>query len=351
MVAALEAARSPRDLFEVRRDLLAFRRLYLRAETTLDFFADAVSTRLSRKMSAYLRACDSLAHRGMAAVLEPLDKPVPVALTYVDKGLGASLLRAGMRLWDGTENPVAAIKITRHNLHRPTSIVHEIGHQVDHVLGWNAELAAALQDALAATPQLAHLWSTWAPEIAADAHAFVHTGYASVAALHDVVAGEESHVFRFIRRDPHPIAFLRVLLGIEMCRQHFGAGPWDEIEWVWTRQHRVERAGAVAHVLRASVPIIPRVVAIVLDQPMRAFRGRPLTAIVDPRRVAPAALKAMEARLQTALYTSAHWVWSESMRTLALLGLELATQPSRTAEILRRQDQWMTHLAGTLQAA
>src|SRR5215210_467223 len=112
--AALAAAFSASDLLSVRRQLLAFRRRYIRVETTLDFYADAINTRTNPRMAGYMRACDTLAHRSMTQLLDSLGKPTPVALTYTDKGLGASILKAGMRLWDGTSvNPVAAIKITR----------------------------------------------------------------------------------------------------------------------------------------------------------------------------------------------------------------------------------------------
>jgi hypothetical protein len=91
----------------------------------------------------------------------------------------------------------------------------EAGHQAAHVAGWNQELASALREGLDKT--------------VADAFAFVHTGYATVAALHDVLAGEDRLVFRHIPGDPHPVSCIRVLLGIEMCRQCYGAGPWDEL--------------------------------------------------------------------------------------------------------------------------
>src|SRR5207244_8444614 len=114
----------------------------------------------------------------------------PPVRTYVDKGLGASILRAGLRLWDGGSlSPAAAIKVTRQNLYRPTALIHETGHQVAHIVGWNEELAAALSAALAAEPpELAATWAGWSSEIAADTYAFAHTGYGSVAALHDVVS-------------------------------------------------------------------------------------------------------------------------------------------------------------------
>lgn len=86
--ASFQAATSLAELEQVRKRLLDFRRRYLRTEITLDFYADAINTRTSPVVGAYLRACDSLAHRSMALVLEPLGKPVPVVLSYLDKGIG-----------------------------------------------------------------------------------------------------------------------------------------------------------------------------------------------------------------------------------------------------------------------
>ena len=56
----------------------------------------------------------------MAQVLDAIGKTTPPAVTYLDEGRGASILKAHQRLWDGGEIcPVAAIKVTRHNLLRP----------------------------------------------------------------------------------------------------------------------------------------------------------------------------------------------------------------------------------------
>ena len=152
LVTLNRAAQTPSELVELRRRLLAFRRQFLRAETTLDYFADAIATRTNAGPAALLRACDSLAYRSMAQILDQIGKPTPVVLTYLDKGLGASILKAGLRLWDaGDLSPVAAVKITRHNLLRPTAVIHEAGHQVAHIAGWNQELAAALSQGLAET--------------------------------------------------------------------------------------------------------------------------------------------------------------------------------------------------------
>jgi hypothetical protein len=288
----------------------------------------------------------------MAMVLDQLGKPTPVTLTYLATGMGAAMLKVGLRLWDGSKSPVASIKITRHNLHRPTALIHETGHQVAHLAGWNAELASILRTGVARiAPEVAEAWSGWASEIAADAHAFVHTGYAAVAALHDVLAGEESQVFRHIPGDPHPIAYIRVLLGAEMCRQFYGRGPWDDTTLAWVDQQHLERAGGhVEGLIRKSLPLLPYIVELTLQKPMRAFGGRSLSSLIDPERVKPESLLAMEHQFGNALYTSTHWVWSESLRILALTGWRLAVQPERSAHILKQQETWMSTLGGTLQA-
>ena len=277
LVALNRSARTPTELVELRRRLLAFRRQFLRAETTLDYFADAIATRTNADSAALLRACDSLAYRSMAQILDPIGKPTPAVLTYIDKGLGASILKAGLRLWDGGDlSPVAAMKITRHNMLRPTAVIHEAGHQVAHIAGWNQELAAAFSQGLAETSsEVAGMWAGWASEIAADAVAFVHTGYASVAALHDVLAGETLDGVPPHAGDPHPICYLRVLLGVEMCRYFYGAGPWDDLARAWTVMHSPRRRRRDRGAARRSVPALTTVVRITLDTPMQAFRGAP----------------------------------------------------------------------------
>src|SRR5262245_24271088 len=267
--AALAAADGERELEAVRRELLAFRRHYLRAETTVDFYADAINTRTNPVQGALLRALDTLASRSMAAILEPIGYETPIALTYFDKGLGASILKAGLRLWDGgAVSPAAAIKIVRHNLDRPTALVHESGHQVAHIAGWNEELTRALHANLGPSKSLADVWASWASEIAADAVAFVLTGYGSVLALHDVLAGDPSFVCQVVMGDPHPMSFLRVELGVQMCRLAWGDGPWDELVQAWRETYPISSAPSDARALAfASMPMLPAVAHLTLATP------------------------------------------------------------------------------------
>lgn len=354
LTSMLRTAESPTALRELQTRLLAFRRRFMRAETTLDFYADAINTRTSPHMAGLLRACDILANRSMSLFLDPLGLTTPIVLTYVDKGLGASILKAGLRLWDGgAESPVAAIKIVRHNLLRPTALIHEAGHQVAHMVDWNRELAETLEHGLHDAPDgVAEAWASWASEIAADAFAFVHTGYASVAALHDVLAGDGSFVFQYTPTDPHPVCYLRVLLGVESCRYFYGAGPWDALAASWMAGYPIAGVSAsTQRLLEESIPLLPRIVRLVLDTPQRAFRGRPLRALIQPERVSPTELQALETRLGPSLYTSMHWLWTECLRLLALTGWQIAATPATAADVLKLQEDSMLRLGGSLQAA
>jgi hypothetical protein len=354
LAAELRAAETADELELVRRHVVRFRRRFLRVETGLEFYGGAVNDRSSFRLGALLAACDILAGRALESILTPLGKPIPPVLTYVDKGLGASILRAGLRLWDGrTMSVAAAIKLTRHNLNgRPTALLHEAGHQIAFMLDWNDELADALRRELRDDPELAEAWSSWSSEIAGDCVGFVHAGYAAVAALHDVIAGEAVSVYARRPFDPHPVAHLRVLLGTAMATRVFGEGPWTGLARAWLVAHPIARApGDVRPLIERSVPRLPRILEVCLLEPMRAFGGRPLTALVDPMRVRPDALAALARDAGASLGTSSHWLWNESLRLLALSGYRLATEPDRAREIVAEFETWMLRLGGRVRMA
>jgi hypothetical protein len=354
LAAELRAADTADELEIVRRHVVRFRGRFLRVETGLEFYGAAVNDRSSPKLGALLAACDILAGRALEPVLTPLGRAVPPILSYLDSGLGASVLRAGLRLWDGrTLSAAAAIKLTRHNLNgRPTALLHEAGHQMAFMLGWNEELAAAFRAELRDDPELAEAWSGWSSEIAGDCMGFVHAGYAAVAALHDVIAGESASVYAMRPLDPHPVAHLRVLLGVAMATRFFGEGPWTGLGRAWLVAHPVRQAPAdVRPLIERSIPRLPRIVEVCLVDPMKAFGGRPLTALVDPLRVRPDALAALAHEGGASLGRSSHWLWSESLRLLALSGFRLATEPDRAPEIAAEFESWMLRLGSGVRMA
>jgi hypothetical protein len=350
--ARLRAADDLRELEALRRDVVLFRKKFLLVEDVLEFYGDAVNTRTTPKLASVLRGCDELARMALESVLPPLGRPVPPVLCFVHKGLGASILRASQRLWDGvTLNPAAVVKVTHHNMCNPTAVLHEAGHQAAAELGWAEELAGLFRRRLDMTsPELAAVWASWTTEIVADVFAFAHSGYGSVAGLHDVVAGDQQAVFRFVPGDPHPIAYLRVLLGTELCTRSFGIGPWDELARAWVVAHPLGDAPpALRPLLRASVDRLPEIAALCLRAPLRAFHGRSIVELVDPRRVSPPELAALERRIGPVTATSPHWVRTEAIRLLALSSYRAAegADGGRTAGC----DEWLMQLGGGLRAA
>ena len=346
-VGVVRASKSdPTRLAAAQAAVQSFRRLYLKVETTLDFFGQAVATRTSARLRAAMQTLDRLAYQSIETALRPLRIDTPPVLTYIGEGLGASIIRAGLRLWaPGAVNPVAAIKIVRHNLYRPTSLFHETGHQVAHLTGWNDALAAALQRTLADDPALQSMWQPWASEIAADVYAFALTGYASVAALFDVVDDERT-ILRWPLGDPHPIGWLRTLLGCAMCRHAYGSGPWDRLELAMVTTYPPTRAEATtAPLLLRSRTRMTELATTCLESTVPGFGGRAIASLVDPQRVSPSALAELERTAGAALWTSPHWKQNEGIRVVALIGLREAEQPERATDWTERGRAWMTGMA------
>jgi hypothetical protein len=342
-----DAHRDPASSQRASRAVEEFRRRYIQVDTTLDFLGDAVNSRTSPQLRAALGTLDELATASMTPALLAAKKPVPRVLVYQDKGTGASILRAGVRLWaPGAVMPVAAIKIVRHNLYRPTSLFHEVGHQVAHLTGWTPSLAAALRDALADDQELVRMWVPWASEIVADVFAFLHTGYASVAALYDVV-GDSRSILNWPAGDPHPIGWLRTALGCEFARQCFGAkGPWNALQKAMQQRYPTSSVDpTLQSLLQRSLVALPRIGRACLESPVPALAGKSMQHIVDPARVSPAALAKLEQGAGSALFTSPHFRRTEGIRIVALTGLREAEKPQDATIWIDRARTWMTSQA------
>jgi hypothetical protein len=342
----LENSHEASELNAVKKSIVALRNQYLKTEESIHFYTVAINSRTTANTAALLRACDILCTKSMQELLQPLGKTTPAVLTYVDKGVGASILKAGLMLWNGKMSPVAAIKVTHHNLFRPTSIIHETGHQVAHITGWNEELADALEKNLTTHPKVVGAAaSNWASEIVADAFAFVHTGYAAVASLHDVVSAGAASVFAFHQHDPHPVSYVRVLLGIEMCRQFYGAGAWDGLEVSFKNDYDINMVNFPSvGLIQMCVKALPEMVSVILKSPYRAFNGQSLSQLIPPSRVSPRELQKLEYLAGDALYTSHAWIWKESIKLLALLGYKIGTGEGDLASYYKLQEQWMIKL-------
>jgi hypothetical protein len=352
MVAALVAearavqrlAANDADPTVARAGVLRLRQRYLQAETVLDFFGDAINSRSNPALRGVLRGLDALAGDSMAAVLGPLGIDGPPALVYVDKGLGASILRAGIRLWDQAHpSPAAAIKLTRHNLSHPTAILHETGHQVAHLTGWTDELADALYDVLAPrSVDVAQLWRSWASEVVADVYAFALAGWAPVFALSTVVDGTTAEVFRIKYGDPHPFGWIRVLFNVALCRSWYGTGPWDDVAGAWWQRHPVAAAEPEAReVARVSVDALADLVDVCTRRPLRALRGAPLSRVIDPRAVSPDRLRELERQAGGTLLTSSYLRRRHSLPLFALLSTRAVLDPANADAHRIRLRAWL----------
>ncbi|MGB5434349.1 MAG: hypothetical protein WBM98_00550 [Maribacter sp.] len=328
------------------KQLILLRTKYTRTEETIHYYTIAINSRTNPSIAALLRACDVLCKRSMDEILKPLGRKSPPVMTYVDKGIGASILKAGLRLWDGKISPVAAIKITQHNLYRPTAIVHETGHQVAHILKWTEELEQAVNQELQEFgSEVTTAYAGWVSEMAADAFAFVHTGYAAVAALHDVVSGKEHTVFSYQRHDPHPITYIRVLLNIGMCRLFYGNGPWDNLEASFKATYDLERSrSSDKETINQCEKALDNVVKLLLTKPYRCFGNQSLSKLLPPERVSPKELERLEYLAGPSLYTSHAWIAKESLRILALNGLKIGSTTQNLPSLYQQQEDWMTRL-------
>jgi hypothetical protein len=344
--ASFNAVRSRSDLERLADQVALLRKRYLQTELLVDFYVAAVRARSNPEVGLQLRACDVMADRTVRGALEQLAMKTPPIMTYFTTGIGASILRIGTRLWDGSLSPIAAIRLTYHNRFRTTSLFHECGHQVAGITGWNEAFSQLLRARLAGgASEVADTVASWASEMAADSFAFAYSGYAAVVALSDVVAGRGAEVFRFLLGDPHPISYLRVLLGVEMCRRFYGMGPWDELATAWQQLYPLHDAPPFAGtIVTAVVPLLPRIVDAALLTPMPCFQNKTLADLVDPQRASPAALREMERKAGGATFTSSHWIWNECVRLTALTGLRYATEPEKGPEILKQQEDWMIKL-------
>ena len=254
-----------------------------------------------------------------------------IVLTYLDKGIGA-VLRAEFRLWDGTGvNPVAAIKITRHNLLRATALVHEAVTRQRRTSGgtrsWPRCLPQGWQARRREWPRRGRVGvRDRGGRLCVRPHRVRECRRAARRPGRRRGEGVALHPWRPPSGQLHPGAARGGDVPAVLRRRSLGrpGGGVDGSCIPCRGAGRDRRA-----LLQASLPLLPRVAQITLTEPMRAFGGRPLAALVNPERVKPEALLAMEQQLGLALYTSMHWIWTEALRLLALTGLRIATTPEQ----------------------
>ncbi|MDR4497122.1 MAG: hypothetical protein MRK02_04240 [Candidatus Scalindua sp.] len=262
-----------------------------------DTFVDLLSQRHLPEMGLLLGGCDVLAHDALKKdhpALSLIEKP----LVSFNRGFGASILREGVPLPDGTPNPLATIQIPytkikdKYNL---TSVVHESGHTAMVQLGLVNVLPEAISEALAhagAPEVIRKLFALWTMEIGPDFWGFCNCGAAQASSAMEILCLPPSQVFKVSATDPHPPPFLRVLLSFEWCRQQWGIGDWDEWEKQWLTLYPLEAASERERkVLAAGRRYVSTVSRALFHTKFSVLDKRAMPSLFDLNRNAPERLE------------------------------------------------------------
>jgi hypothetical protein len=274
------------DLRRLQRKQQSLRDHYFNTERVFDYYVDLLHTRSERDLGKLLRGCDKICYASLELGLQRLGLQIPDIVCYQDRGEGASIMKAGIYLWDGQTNPAAIIKVVRSAIPLPrlTSIIHECGHQAAHMTNWNQELANLLYSTIQSEggpKHLASLWSSWASEIAADFWALHQSNFASVIGLSEVITGSSDRVFRIIPGDPHPMGYLRVMIGLAACKMAFGDGPWNDFCKIWQLLYPIDSTRAEsAAIVEESLPLLTPICNVISKTKMNAFLGNSLEQLL-----------------------------------------------------------------------
>jgi hypothetical protein len=161
------------------------------------------------------------------------------------------------------------------------------------------------------------------------------------------VVGDAETILHWPIGDPHPIGWLRTVLGCALARRCFGEdGPWVSLQRSMETRFPITAADATLQPLLArSMDAMPRIAEACLAAGVPALNGRPMTDVLEPARVSPAALSELERTAGAALWTSPHWRQAEGIRIVALAGLREAECPETAPMWIDRARAWLTSAA------
>ena len=267
------------------------------AFTFFDTFLDIISQRLLPKIGRLLEGCDTLAMDALRKnhpALIIIEKP----LVFLDRGFGASILREGITLPDGSLNPLPAIQIPYSKLmekYNLTSVIHETGHSAMVRLGLVVSLPKMTIEVLenAGAPKTIHkLFALWMKEIGPDFWGFCNCGIAQPSSVREILSLPKNYVFKVSSTDPHPPPFLRVLLAIEWCRQQWGSGIWDAWERSWTMMYPMkELRSEEKKIISTAKEYIPTVSHALFRTRFRTLNGGTILSLFDIDAIAPTRLE------------------------------------------------------------
>ncbi|HEU4780963.1 MAG TPA: hypothetical protein VFS58_13855 [Steroidobacteraceae bacterium] len=267
-----------------------------RAFGLFDTFMDILTQRHSPALGPQLRGCDVLAAESLRR-----DTPALIAcrtpIVYCNRGYGAAVVRSDARLHADIPNILPLIQIPYGRLQEKlqlTSLLHEVGHEAAGRLALLPPMRAAITTELTqhgTSSAVVELFVHWLSEIAADLWSFLASGVAHAATLREILALPAEHAFRLSMQVPHPPPYLRALLGFQLCRDTWGAGPWDAWEDQWLANYPREDCPPTTHDLfDAARAALPQVSHILLRARYKTIGGRRLAQLFDLEALAPLSL-------------------------------------------------------------
>jgi len=275
-----------------------------RAFILFDTYMDVLTQRYTPELGGLLAGCDALAADALfrrhpaLSVIEP-------PLVFCDRGFGASMLREGVKLPDGSTNPLPLIQIPYSRLkekYNLTSILHEAGHEVMVRLGLIRTLPEAFREGLTragASEDLSGYFAVWSKEIGPDFWTFCGSGPAASGGIKEILALPPHQAYQFAWTDPHPPPYIRALLGFDWCRQTWGVGIWDNWEQEWRTLYKLDGVPpGTQRLLEEAVAMVPVVGRILLQTRFRVLNGKTIPQLFNLKALAPAALEVVLAGMR-----------------------------------------------------
>ena len=295
-LAWVAGARARGDTAVQAQRRLAFLRLRFNAMLTqFDLFNDVVSQRSEHETGVWLRGLDVLATDALTLPGAPY--AVPPLMCYLDRGIGAAIRRARTRLPGGGESPVAIIRIPRERMVGSgigASLVHEVGHQGNALLGLTASLRAAMRAHPLAGGAAWSLFERWIDEIASDFWACARLGISATTGLMTVVSLPRAFVFRLNANDPHPVPWIRVLLSCALGQVLHPHPQWARLRAVWEECYPPDGLPPARRALLGTlVDTLPTFAAWLAGHRVAAADHRPLGELLHVAGRQPARLVAL----------------------------------------------------------
>jgi hypothetical protein len=291
---------------EMQRRFTVLKLRFNRELTQLDLFSEAVTQRSENQTGVWLSGLDVAAAEALTVPGRSIEAPPIICLVH--RGLGGAIRRARTRLPGGGSNPASIIRIPRERMIGygiASSLVHEVGHQAAALFGLVQSLRLDLQrmqrERPASEQQAWKLWERWISEIVADFWAIGKVGISSTLGLIGVVSLPRWFVFRMNPEDPHPFAWIRVMLSCAVGEALYPHPQWRQLADTFRSLYPLEGvAPEMRRTIASLVGTMPAFVRLLATHRPPGLSGASLAEIMPLEERTPARLVALYNRWRRA---------------------------------------------------